>query len=105
MFNQVRYHVQILMDSNLEKNLFFLAAHSGGGKESYFNQLSFLEIGDIIWIYYQEKMLCFQVEEVFYIPKRGYFEITSLDSYNKLFLITCSLDYQDKQLIVKASLV
>lgn len=104
-FNQVQYHVQILMDSNLEKNLFFLAAHSGSGKASYFNQLIHMKVGDVVWIYYQEKLLCFQVEEIFYISKKGYFEIPLADSYNKLFLITCSLDYPDKQLSVKASLV
>ena len=105
VFNHVDYHVQILKESHLEKNFILLAAHSGRGKTSYFNRVVELQIGDFIWIYYYDKILCFQVEELFYISKNGYFELNSDIDCDTLFLITCSLIYFDKQVVVQAKLI
>lgn len=105
VLNHVDYHVEILEHSNLDKNLFYLAAHSGSGSKCYFNDLILLEKGDIIFIFIGHDKLCFVVEELFYIEKEGYFEVLSQIQSNYLFLITCSLDYDNKQLIVKSRLI
>lgn len=103
--NNVDMNVEILKSSNINKNLYFLASHSGGGKASYFDNLIFLEKGDIIWIISDGKRCCFVVQELFYIEKNGFFVTNYGDDGNTLFLITCSLNYVNKQLVVKSTLI
>ena len=103
--NNVDLHVQILEGSDIENNSFFLASHSGSGKASYFNRLVELEVGDVIWLEFVDEERAFRVEDKFYIEKDGYFEYSSLESINVLYLITCSLNDSSKQLVVKARLV
>lgn len=103
--NYVDYHVQILEGSNIDKNFLFLAAHSGNGVASYFNRLIELEKGDVIWLDRGYEKVYFVVDSLFYIQKNGYLEYSSLEKENNLYLITCSLEYSDKQLVVKATLV
>lgn len=102
--NNVDYNVEILKSSDLKRDLYFLASHSGGGRASLFDELFRLEKGDLVFIYYKNKKKVFVVEELFYIKKDGYFEI-SHDGDGFLYLITCSLKYFDKQLIVKSKLI
>lgn len=104
-FNNVNQHVQILEQSNLEDNFIFLAAHSGNSEVSYFNSLVNLEIGDMIQIRMSDQVLSFVVEEIFYIPKIGYIELTSDVMKDMLFLITCSLEYYGMQLVVRSCLI
>lgn len=103
--NYVDYHVQILEGSNIQDDFLFLAAHSGNGRNSYFNRLVELEIGDVIWIDKKTRRECFVVEELFYILKTGYLEYKVEREQGILYLITCSLEYNNKQLVVKARLV
>lgn len=101
--NNVDYNIEILEGSDISKNLLFLASHSGFGNASYFNELVQLEMGDIIWIDKGNEKIYFMVKDIFYIPKKGYFECFFLE--NRLYLITCSLDYLDKQLVVESVLI
>lgn len=103
--NNVDKNVEILKNSNLDKNLYFLASHSGGGNASYFDALVYLEIGDFIWINKEREKYAFVIEEVFYIQKNGYFEVSYNKEGNNLFLITCSLKYKNKQLVIKSRLI
>ena len=103
--NDVDYNVEILENSDLDNNLFFLASHSGGGRASYFDNLVYLEKGDIIWISGRIKKYVFVVEKSFYIQKNGNFEASYNSEGNTLFLVTCSLKYVDKQLIIRAKLI
>lgn len=104
-FNHVDKNIQILEGSNIDNNFLFLAAHSGTGVANYFNQLVELEKGDMILIDNGVKKLYFVVDEYFYIPKSGYLEYPSDEFCDLLYLITCSLEYLDYQLVVKARLV
>lgn len=104
-FNNVDYNVEILESSNLSNNLFFLASHSGGGQGSYFDELIYLEKGDFIDINIKDKKIIFVVNEIFYIEKNGTYNVSYNSKGNVLFLITCSLQYINKQLVVKATLV
>lgn len=103
--NDVNYHVEILEGSIIERYLIFLAAHSGDGRASYFNDLVYLEKGDIILLKSTEMKLIYVVEEKFYIEKNGSFLAKYNNSGNTLFLITCSLRYVNRQLVIKAELV
>lgn len=104
-YNDVDFNVEILENSNLNNNLFFLASHSGGGRASYFDNLVRLEVGDFIWINGSDNNLVFVISEMFYIPKNGYFDANYDSIGNTLFLITCSLEYAGKQLVVKANMI
>ena len=103
--NFVDYNVELLRESKLDKNLYFFASHSGGGSGSFFDNLVYLENGDNIWINIDGNSLEYIVDNIFYIDKTGYFDVKYGSSGNKLFLITCSLEYIAKQLVVEAKLV
>lgn len=103
--NFVDQHIQILKNSVIDDYFFLLAGHSGYGSASYFNDLKYVEVGDFIFIILENQSLCYIVEEIYYISKNGYFFISSVEFKNTLYLITCSLDYPSKQLVVMASLV
>ena len=96
--NNVDKNISILPNSNLNNNLYFIASHSGGGKGSYFDNLIFLDKGDIIWL----NNYTFVIEDIFYIEKNGYFD--AFYTSNMLYLITCSLDNKGKQLVIKSKL-
>lgn len=101
IYNDVSKNVELLQDSDLDNRLVFLAAHSGSGKATYFNSVVFLEKGDVIFLEYFDRVDGYVVVDKYYIVKNGYFEVGEVSS-NRLFLITCSLDYLDRQLVVEA---
>lgn len=103
VLNDVSKNVELLQDSDLENHLVFLAAHSGSGSATYFNSLIFLEKGDSIFLNFLNKVDSYVVIDKYYILKNGYFEVGEVYS-DHLFLITCSLDYSDRQLVVEAVL-
>ena len=105
LLNNVDRNISILESTNLEKNIFYIASHSGGGDASYFDDIAHLEKGDMIYITKKDNTLIFVTEEIFYIQKRGTLEAMYSGYGNTLFLITCSLKYLDKQIIIKAKLV
>lgn len=103
--NNVDYNVEILDSSNIGDNLYFLAAHSGSGDSSYFDNLVYLDRGDLVYLKFLDVSYVFVVDDMFYIKKNGYLKISDDSFYNTLFLITCSLEYVDRQLIVRCRLV
>lgn len=103
--NDVDYNVEILDSSDIGNNLYFLAAHSGNGDTSYFDNLVYLEFGDFIFIEMNDFEYVFMVDELFYIQKNGYFSVSYNSEGNTLFLITCSLKYVNRQLVVRAKLI
>lgn len=105
VFNDVDYNVEILSESNVDENLFFLAGHSGNGAANYFNDLFLLEVGDIIYVIKDNEKINFRVDEIFHIDKNGYFDVSYNVVSDTLFLITCSLNYPGMQMVVKSSLV
>ena len=103
-FNNLKYNIELLPQSNFEQNLFFLAAHSGTNKNAYFNKVKFLEVNDLIYLTFfeQKEQYIYKISEIYLIEKNGYLKISER-SNNILYLITCSTDYYNKQLIVKAT--
>lgn len=99
-FNDVDINIELLEASVKDDNLYFLASHSGGGRASYFDDLIYLEKGDVIFLENEYQGLSYVVEEMFYIEKNGYFEVE--DIKDMLFLVTCSLSNKREQLVVRA---
>ena len=103
--NNVDYNIELLDNSNLEENLYFLASHSGSSRASYFDNLVYLEKGDFIILRNKDRILIFVVRDMFYIDKSGYFNVSYSATGRELFLITCSLNYVNRQLIVRTKLI
>lgn len=102
--NDVDYNVEILSSSDISRNLFFLAGHSGSSNNCYFNRVKELEIGDYIYIMYRDNNLIYRVIDKYLIIKNGYMEIIS-DKKEEVFLITCDINNNNRQLIVRGELI
>lgn len=101
-YNDVDYRVELLGASNIDKNLYYFAGHSGNGSASYFNDLITLVKGDIVIVKYGNNKLYYVVDYIYYIEKLGFMGVD--EEINTLYLITCSLENNDTQVIVKAYL-
>lgn len=101
--NNISQNIKILEYSNLSSNTIFLAAHSGSSYNAFFNNIIDLYINDEIYVYYNNNKYTYLVSNKYYIEKTGYLEIEN-NLENKLILITCSLTYTNKQLIIISSL-
>lgn len=103
--NNVDYNIELLDSSNIENDLYFVASHSGSSRASYFDDLVYLSVGDFIRLKSNDSIMVFIVKDMFYIDKSGYFSTSYSINGGELFLITCSLDYINRQLIVRAELI
>ena len=103
IYNQVDQNVELLEASNIFQNLFFIAGHSGYSWNSYFNDLSLLDYGDVVELVIYDKSLVYVIDDIYFIEKTGVMDVEYYE--NTLFLVTCSLIYPDKQLVVKGSLL
>lgn len=101
--NDISKNIEILKYSNLGNNTIFLASHSGTSSNAYFNDIVRLSINDNIYIYYKKKRYTYIVSNIYYIEKTGYLKLHN-NLENKLILITCSLNYNNKQIIVESIL-
>ncbi len=92
--NNIEENIQILKESdfpNVENGTMILAGHSGIGKSAYFKHLDNLQIGDLIFLYYQGVKYVYQLSSRYEIEKTGYFQVHKNDQKNTLILITCKL--------------
>lgn len=101
--NDVDRNIMLLKESDAKRNLFLLAGHSGNGDNAYFNLIRNINIGDIIYIDVYDERLVYEVYDIYYVIKNGYISF-SLDN-NMLYLITCSLVYKNKQLVIVSRLI
>lgn len=102
--NNININVEILSSSDLNNNIFFLAAHSGNNINNYFNNLTYLYKEDQIYLKIGNKLYTYSVNNIYYINKTGYLEIPENIS-NTLVLITCSTTHKNKQLIIESKLI
>ena len=89
----------------MANDLYFIASHSGSSRGSYFDDLIYLEVGDLIKLRSNTCIMIFVVKDMFYIDKSGYFNVSYSVNGGELFLVTCSLDYINRQLIIRAKLI
>ena len=101
--NDVDRNIMLLKESDAKRNLYLLAGHSGSGDNAYFNLINNIDIGDIIYIDVYHERLVYEVYDIFYVIKNGYISF-SLDN-DLLYLITCSLVYQNQQLVIVSRLI
>lgn len=93
--NNIEENIQILKESdfpNVENGTMILAGHSGIGKSAYFNHLDNLQIGDLIFLYYQGTKYVYQLSSCYEIEKTGYFHLSDSNQKTKLILITCKIN-------------
>ena len=100
--NDSNVHFALLKDSDLTKNIYYFVGHSGYGNRSYFNSLHSLKKGDVVIVRFFEKSLYYIVYSLYLIEKDGY--MLTDDEEDVLYLITCSLKEENKQLVIKAYL-
>ncbi len=100
-------------DNNIDKNVtilkassypdrsgnIYIAAHSGHGNRSYFNDLVKLKENDIANLYYQNKKYVYVVKKIKEMTKNSLSTIVTEDD-NSLVLITCSQTDKTKYLII-----
>jgi len=99
--NNIEKNVTILNESkypNEEGNV-FLAAHSGNGKKSFFNDLVQLNISDKIYLYYQNQKYIYSIVEIKEVNKNQQLSLLTKNK-NNLVLITCSQRDKSKYLVL-----
>lgn len=75
-----------------------LAAHSGNGKNAFFKDLYFLELNDLISIYYQGTKWIYEVVDIEYQNKTGVLYLKE-DFLHMITLITCTKGSSNTQTI------
>lgn len=106
--NQVDQNIMLLKESSMpdeENSIVLLAAHSGNGPHTYFNQLDILKPNDLIIFYYKQVNYIYQVNTLYEEPKNGKIHITGIPNQKQIILTTCSKTNQNKQLIVTGILI
>jgi LPXTG-site transpeptidase (sortase) family protein len=102
--NDVNRNIELLVDSDIGKNIFYIAGHSGSGDNCYFNRVDELVDGDCLYIYIDDRVLVYEVVDSYEIVKSGYMKVES-DEGDVLYLITCKVYNNGRQLVVKSKLV
>lgn len=90
-----------MIESNI-KNTYILAAHSGSGKLSYFNNLRYLSKGDDIYIKFRDKLNHYIISDIKKEVKNGSIHIPNKE--DMLILTTCDQIKKGYQLIIIAYL-
>lgn len=96
--NNIVYYKNLNVDEKI-----ILFGHSGIGFGTYFNRIDELIIGDIIYLYVNNKKYNYIVINTYLISKYDV-DILSNDSDKELLLITCDKKNKDNRLVVKLKL-
>lgn len=99
--NNIDKNVTLLKESSYpnEDGNIYIAAHSGTGNHSYFNDLKYLKIKDQVYLYHQDIKYVYEVSQIKNISKHTYSSIVT-SSKNNLILITCNQKDKSKYLVV-----
>lgn len=106
--NNVDQNIMILKESTMpdqNNSILFLAAHSGIGEHTYFQQLDQLTNEDCIILYYQQYKYIYRVYNIYEENKTGLIHVHKVPNQHQIILTTCSPTKQNKQLIVNAVFV
>lgn len=107
-YNDIAYNIAILpsskMPDEINSNL-ILAAHNGTSNVSYFKDLSKLEKGAIINLYYLGIKYIYKLNNYYSIDKTMEANIVRDRTTNTLTLITCKDGSDDEQIIYIAYLI
>ena len=103
--NNIEENVTILKESIMpdkDNSIVFIAAHSGTGDVTYFNDLDKLTINDEIILIYKNNKYKYIVTDITENKKNGYININKEIS-NQLILTTCSPNRNKYQLIINCT--
>lgn len=107
-YNDVNYNVTILPTSempNVINSNLILASHNGSSKVSYFKNLSKLNKGSLIYIYYQGTKYVYKVNNYYEINKGQEIDIVRDRTVNTITLITCKDNSDTLQIAYIAYLI
>jgi len=80
-----------------------IAGHSGSSTVSYFKNLYNLDIGDLIYLEYDNDVYKYKIDNKYLVKKTGNIEIIRDTNTKVVTLVTCYGN--DKQLVVIANIV
>ena len=97
--NDVDKNIELVYPSNFDDvSTIVLASHSGTSRVSHFKNLKELKIGDMAFLYYNDKKITYQLIQVYQETKNG--TIHWLQAKQKeLILTTCDSQDKTKQFI------
>lgn len=99
--NDVDKNIAFINNINLSSNSnTVIIGHSGDSEISYFKDLHKLQIGDLIYFYYNNCEYIFEVGDIYKVLKTGDVSIKRLKNKLALTLITCYLE--NEQLVIVA---
>ena len=99
--NNVDKNIEVLSSSSMPDvsgGNFILASHNGFSPIAYFHNLNKLEIGDIVYVFYNGVDYRYEISDIYDVIKTGKVEIKRDKSRNAITMITCK--GEDKQLVV-----
>ena len=81
-----------------------IGAHSGYGSNAYFNYLSHLNLGDMIYLKYDGYEYKYEVKRVYEVFDTDLYVLDS-DEFTKLTLLTCKIGENNKRKVVESYLL
>lgn len=101
--NNIDKNVIIMNESDYpdkDSGIVIIGAHSGIGKYAYFKDLNKIDIGDMVYLFYNNKKFSYKVVNSYLDSKDGFISISNVNNKNKLFLYTCNPKDKENYLVV-----
>ena len=95
-YNKAKYNIELVKE---DSNTVVLAAHNGEYYNSYFGNLSKLELGDIIKYYEDGNIYEYIYSDSYEIKKDGYADLYYKNDKKSIILITCKDNTDDAQVV------
>ena len=95
-YNKADYNIELIRE---DTNTIVLAAHNGNYYNSYFANLSKLELGDIINYYEEGNVYEYIYSDSYEIKKDGYADLYYKTDRRSIILITCKDNTDDAQVV------
>lgn len=95
-YNKAEYNIELVKE---DSNTIVLAAHNGEYYNSYFGNLSKLELGDIIKYYEDGNIYEYIYSDSYEIKKDGYADLYYKTDKKSIILITCKDNTDDAQVV------
>lgn len=95
-YNKAKYNIELVKE---DSNTIVLAAHNGEYYNSYFGNLSKLELGDIIKYYEDGNIYEYIYSDSYEIKKDGYADLYYKTDKKSIILITCKDNTDDAQVV------
>ncbi len=95
-YNKAKYNIELVKDT---EDTIVLAAHNGNYYNSYFKNLSKLELGDTINYYSNGNIYQYIYSDSYEIKKDGYADLYHNTGKKSIILITCKDNTDDAQVV------